>query len=62
MDVDGAYGPKTIRKVIEKIVKEDYDLSIASRWVNKSFKEVEGKFLRKIYSRMWFFWSNYLLD
>ncbi|MEM5793456.1 MAG: glycosyltransferase family 2 protein [Candidatus Aenigmatarchaeota archaeon] len=62
VDSDGSYGIKTIKKVLNHIIENNYDVLIGSRWKDKKFFEVKEKFERKVFSRIWSFLVNLFLN
>lgn len=52
-DADGAYDPKTIKKMIEELESNDCDCVIACRWKDSDFHSVPGSIFRRIGSRVW---------
>jgi len=60
-DGDGSYSTETIKKIINEIIKNNYDVLIGSRWKNKNFFQVKESFKRKIFSRLWFFFVKLFL-
>ncbi|MDP4012406.1 MAG: glycosyltransferase [Candidatus Nanoarchaeia archaeon] len=53
IDADDAFELKDLTRMINSL--NDYDVAIASKWIGKSFSEVNEPFFRKIMSRGWNF-------
>lgn len=63
MDADDAFDIVHIKRIIEeKLIRENIDCVIASKWKGKNFSEVTEPFFRKVLSRGWNFLMRTFLN
>lgn len=53
VDSDDSFDIKGIKKIINYVEQDKCDCAIASKWKNRSFREVNEPFFRKSASRIW---------